>query len=64
MSHSHLAANNVFVERDHFWDLGFISDETYYSLQQAPSYRGFWADSTAPLGTRGFSVTLQEMPLQ
>lgn len=34
------------------------------ALRLAPSYRAFWADSRAPLGTRGFSLTLQEMPLQ
>lgn len=33
------------------------------ALQLALSYTAFWADSRAPLGTRGFSLALQEMPL-
>lgn len=61
-------ANNVFADRTHLSDLlllGFISDETLRpSLQKAANYRAFWADSRAPLGTRGFALGLQEMPLQ
>lgn len=34
------------------------------ALQLAPSYRAFLGSLLPPFGTRNFSLTLQEMPLQ
>lgn len=57
------------VERNYLWNLCYLVSSLMTlsqqagALQLALSCTAFWADSRAPLGTRGFSLALQEMPL-
>lgn len=59
----------VCVERNYLWNLCYLVSSLMTlsgqagALQLALSYTAFWADSRAPLGTRGFFLALQEMPL-